>query len=180
MCLTRGIAVRQATSQPVHTWRVASLSECGDWQAHYQRVEQYMTTDLVTVHADDVLDLVASIMDWEQVRHVPVEDDEHRLVGLVSYRKLLRLLASRGPGDLDKPIPVSEVMERDVITCSPKTTTTEALDLMRAENVAALLVVKDEKLVGIVTEADFMPIARRLLEEGLRPPDKEAGGEGSD
>ena len=38
------------------------------------------------------MDLTASLMDWEHIRHVPVEDDTGALVGLVSHRALLRLL----------------------------------------------------------------------------------------
>ena len=43
-----------------------------------------MTTDLFTVHADDPIEMVANLMIWERIRHVPVEDNEHRLVGLVT------------------------------------------------------------------------------------------------
>ena len=52
-----------------------------------------MTTDLFTVHADDPVEMVANLMNWERIRHVPVEDHEHRLVGLVTYRAVLRFLA---------------------------------------------------------------------------------------
>mgnify|MGYP002064122728 CR=1 FL=1 len=52
-----------------------------------------MTTDLFTVHPDELIHLAAHVMDWKHVRHVPVEDNDHRLVGLVTHRTLLRLLA---------------------------------------------------------------------------------------
>ena len=52
-----------------------------------------MTTDLFTVHADDPIEMVANLMIWERIRHVPVEDKDHRLVGLVTYRAVLRFLA---------------------------------------------------------------------------------------
>ena len=51
-----------------------------------------MTTDLFTVNQDDVVDMVACVMDWKHIRHVPVEDDDRHLVGLVTHRSLLRLL----------------------------------------------------------------------------------------
>ena len=45
-----------------------------------------MSTDLFTVKPDDLIDLAASVMDWRHIRHVPVEDDEGHLVGLVTHR----------------------------------------------------------------------------------------------
>ena len=49
-----------------------------------------MTTDVFSVRPEDVVDLAASLMDWRHIRHVPVEDGEGKLVGLVSHRTLLR------------------------------------------------------------------------------------------
>ena len=54
-----------------------------------------MTTDLFTVQADDPIEMVANLMSWERIRHVPVEDNDHRLVGLVTYRAVLRFLDER-------------------------------------------------------------------------------------
>lgn len=166
-CLTAGTYARQVTGAPVHTWAPATLAECGECSSMYERVDQYMTTDLFTVGEDDLIELVASIMDWEKIRHVPVEDHAHRLVGLVSYRKLLKLLANRGPGDLDKPIAVREMMVRDPVTISPETSTLDAIDVMKRKKVSALPITVEGRLVGIVTEHDFMRIAERLLEVEL-------------
>ena len=55
-----------------------------------------------------------------------------------------------------------------LFTVSPETPTLEALELMRTNRVACLPVVKGEKLVGIVTERDFLDVAARLLTERLR------------
>ena len=57
-------------------------------------VGQVMSTDLFTVRAHDLVDLAASMMQWEHIRHVPVEDDAGHLVGLVSHRDLLSLVGS--------------------------------------------------------------------------------------
>ena len=130
------------------------------------RVDQYMTTDLFTVREDEPVDLVAAAMEWRQIRHVPVEDNEHRLVGIVSYRTILRLVATGWRGD--RPIAVAEVMRRDPVAIPPDTSTLDAIALMRQHRVSALPVVHDGRLVGIVTERDFMEVTRELLEERLR------------
>src|SRR4030095_3369025 len=87
--LTAAIAARHADPRPVAEWEPARLEEGGGWKHNYLKVEQYMTTDLFTVHEDDPVALAAQLMEWQKIRHVPVEDHEHRLVGLLSYRAIL-------------------------------------------------------------------------------------------
>lgn len=165
--LTLATIERQESNEPVARWRPASLAEGGGWRRHFSKVRHLMTTDLFTVHEDDLVDLVASLMDWEHIRHVPVENDRHELVGLVTHRTLLRLLARRRivPGE---PIPVSEIMHRDLITIGPDTPTLDAVALMKEHAIGCLPVVEDDDhLVGIVTDRDFLILAGQLLEEGL-------------
>jgi CBS domain-containing protein/gamma-glutamylcysteine synthetase len=166
--LTAATQRRQEEGEPVHRWAPARLEEAGGWTHTYLRVEQYMTTDPVTLNEDELVDLAAFVMDREGVRHLPVEDREHRLVGVVSYRALLRYLVDREKDGSDDAMPVRDIMERDSVTVAPDTLTLEAIDLMRDRRVGCLPVVKDGKLVGLVTERDFMPIAYELLEERLR------------
>jgi len=165
--LTSATLARQKEGKPVHTWKLATLEDGGGWRPNYMRVEQYMTTHLFTVHEDELLEMVAFLMHRKQIRHVPVEDDQHGLVGLVSYRSILQM-SSKMDGTDKMAIPVSEIMERNPLTVSPETTTREAIDLMRMHRVSCLPVIKNEKLVGLVSETDFMPIAYQLLEEKLK------------
>ncbi len=163
--LTAATINRQAEGKPGHEWELATLDEAGGWSRHYTNIGHLMTTDLFTVNKDDLVDLVAAMMDWEHIRHVPVEDNDHRLVGLVTHRSLLRLMA-RGAGR-DKPVPVSEVMHEEVFTVPPETSSIEAISLMREKKIGCLPVVQDGKLIGIITERDFMNIAGQLLEAEL-------------
>lgn len=163
--LTAAMVARARDNAPVHGWTTAKLSEAGGWARHYAKLAQIMTTELFTVNQDELVDVVASLMEWEHIRHVPVEDTEHRLVGLVTHRDLLRLLARRK--DDGDPTPVSAVMTRDPITARPDTPSLAALRLMREHDVGCLPVVDGTKLVGIVTEHDFLEVAGQLLEEQL-------------
>ncbi len=165
--LTQATIQRQETDQPVHQWPMAELSEGGDWKQHYERVGQYMNTDLFTVQADELIDLAASIMNWEKVRHIPVEDEKHNLVGLLSYRAILRFVSDPKMRAKDS-VAVADIMERDPVTASPETLTIEAIKLMKAHGASCLPVVVEGKLVGIVTEHDYMRIAGQLLEDQLR------------
>ena len=166
--LTMATIARQASGTPVADWEPARLDEGGGWKNNYLKVEQYMTTDLYTVHPDEPVDLVAKLMEWQRIRHVPVEDHEHRLIGLVSYRSLLRLLADPALASRAHAIAVTEVMKTDPVTVPPTMSTLRAIEVMREFGVGCLPVVADGRLVGLVTGDDFMGIAGQLLEERLR------------
>jgi CBS domain-containing protein len=165
--LTAATYNRQVINEPVHKWTLANLDEAGGWESNYVSVEQYMNTDVLTVNENELVELVANIMDWHNIRHVPVEDNEHRLVGLVSHRDLLRLLG-KGVSNLQEAlVPVKDIMQTNPLSVPPSMPTVEAIALMRARRIACLPVVYEEKLVGIVTERDFMKIAGVLLQETL-------------
>jgi len=165
--LTAAMVDHQIGGRPVHEWEPAQLVIEQTDRESYRTVGQFMTTDLFTVHPEDIVDLAASLMEWEHVRHVPVEDVEGRLVGLVSHRVLLRMLARGARGEV-KPVAVREIMRADAVTVTPQTTTVEAIDLMRKHQVGCLPVVQEGKLVGIVTEHDFVKVAAGLLDRWLR------------
>ncbi len=64
--------------------------------------------------------------------------------------------------------PVKEIMQTGVITVRPQTSTRRALELMREHRISCLPVVEgDNRLVGIISERDFMGIAGKLLDEFL-------------
>ena len=163
--LTASISKRQAGGRPVHTWSLAQISDAGNWRDSYRTVRQMMTTDVFTVHADDLVDLAASMMEWEHIRYVPVEDQEGHLMGLVSHRALLRLVGSKRPTD---QVAVSEIMTTDPVTVSPDTSALEAIEVMRKHRVGCLPVVENRRLVGILTTADYMEVAAKLLDEQKR------------
>lgn len=166
--LTIATHARQRTGAPGHLWPLASLRRDADWRKSFRTVGQIMTRDVFTLHPEDVIDLAASLMDWEHLHRVPVEDQTGRLVGLLSQRSLLRLLA-RGYGKADRaPVAVSEVMKENPITASPEESTLDAMTRMREHKIGCLPVVEDGRLVGIITEHDFIDAAARLLEASLR------------
>jgi CBS domain-containing protein len=123
-----------------------------------------MTTDLFTIHPDDPVEMVANLMSWERIRHVPVEDKDHKLVGLVTYRAVLRFLTTGGS---ITETAISDIMKTDVTTIGLETETIEAIRLMRRYRIGCLPVIQDGRLVGIITEEDFMTIASNLLEKQL-------------
>lgn len=172
---------RQETERPAHTWNLATMEEVSDWTQSFRTVGQFMSTDVFAVRPWDVVDLVACVMTWEKIRHVPVEDDDGHIVGLVSHRAVLRLVADgHTQGEkADEPVAVAAIMQPDPVVCHPETPTLEAIGLMRRHRVGCLPVIESDskKLVGIVTERDFIDVAARLFEESLRPKGSRATAE---
>jgi CBS domain-containing protein len=119
------------------------------------------------VRPDDPIELVSELMAWERVRYVPVEDDKGRLVGLVSYRGVMRhlneLARSGEAGDLMAP--VSTIMRKELVTVTPDTPTRDAVRLMRHHRVGALPVVVDEHIVAMLTEEEFVGLASTALSQ---------------
>jgi CBS domain-containing protein len=166
--LTAALLNRQLSGKPGHEWEPAKPQEGGGWQPGHVQVEQYMQTDLFTVAEDELVEFAAFLMDQRYLRHVLVENEEHKLVGIVSYRSLIRLLAQGELGRDRTTVSVSQVMERNPITVTPETSTMDAIEIMRTNKVSALPVCKNGKLVGLVTERSFMGITADLLQEKLR------------
>ena len=132
-------------------------------------VGQVMVRQVFTVRATDRIERAADLMEWKHIRHVPVEDDEGFLVGIVTYRTLLPLLGLVR----NAPVPVSEVMKALPVTVTPETKLLKALELMREGEIGCLPVIDPEnhhgpKLVGIITGSDFISLSAQLLEDWLR------------
>jgi predicted transcriptional regulator len=162
--LTAAMVKNQSQNKPVHTWKEASTADLDIWKPAAIKVEEFMTTDLFTVQKDDLVDLVAEIMDWRKIRYMPVENSKGELVGLISSRLLLRYYANRKQNPNLESAAVQEIMIEKPITVSPDTTIMEAMHKMRECRCGCLPVVKGKELVGIITEMDFLRITSRLLE----------------
>lgn len=129
------------------------------------RVRDLMTTPVKTVQVSQSLPLAASIMDLERVRHLPVVDDEERVVGLVTHRDLLAAqisaLSPLSPEEretLQLSVRVSAVMRTEIWTISPDALVASAARLLRDHRFGCLPVVEGSKLVGILTESDLLAL----------------------
>jgi CBS domain-containing protein len=165
-CLVSSMVNQQITGRPISEWSLADFCEQQSWRESYLKVSQFMATDLFTVRPDDIVDFAATLMDWRHVRHVPVESDDGELVGLVSHRALLRLVATGRFGSGHK-VTVKEIMTRRPVTVNSDATTVEAIRLMRKAQVACLPVVDEGKLLGLITEHDLIMVSSHLLERYL-------------
>ena len=126
-------------------------------------VRDLMTEKVYSIHPGEDLARLVDLMDDIHVRHVPVVDDERIIVGLVSQRDLVRevLHATRDlpfshVRELLKHKNVRSIMTTDVETVEPDTKVDEAGQIMLDNKLGCLPVVEGDRLVGILTEADFV------------------------
>lgn len=161
---TAGLYNRQKIGKPAHTWDLAELKEGGSWVNRYKHIGQIMSTDLFTVGEEDLVNLVTNIMDWRNFHQVPVENKKGELIGLISSDLLLHYYGTSFGADIEKII-IADVMVRDPVTVKPNTKTIDALKIMRKKDLKCLPVTEERKLVGIVTEYDFVKICHALFEE---------------
>lgn len=133
-------------------------------------VKDIMTEGVEVLRLGDDLAAAGEIMKRERIRHLPVVDGDRNLVGLVTHRMILGAWVSHGrpnrerAGEVAADVPVEMVMERDVVTLGPDLPAAAAAAMLETHKYGCLPVLHDGKLVGIVTEADFVRFARVYFE----------------
>ncbi|MCC6552786.1 MAG: CBS domain-containing protein [Polyangiaceae bacterium] len=124
-------------------------------------VEDFMSSAVISLKETDTLRNAEFEMNVAEIRHIPVVDKGNHVVGVVSQRDVLRAVGKAVPG---APLPVAEVMSRNVETVRPTTPAHEAAAIMMERKIGCLPVVgEDEQLVGIITETDFLHVAEQAL-----------------
>ena len=128
-----------------------------------------MSRDVHTVKRNDELAIADALMKQERVRHLPVLDEDGEVCAVVSQRDLFRgaLLRALGYGSraediLLRQVEVKEAMSTEIQTTAPDTPVADAARLMIERKIGCLPVIENGRLVGIVTETDFV----RLVAEG--------------
>lgn len=160
-------------NRPVHEWLPAEpLPSLGRRMPPV--LGDVMTTDLFTLRPDDVVDLASGVMKWKRIRHVPVEDAAGRLVGVLTARELLAIAEAAGNPPVAAQAPaVASLMHTSFTTAPPHMSVREAVPLMLASDLGALLIVNEGgTLMGIVTERDMVRLLADLL--GMAPPQPRA------
>lgn len=165
--LTRAMHDRQWIVEPVTDWPEITATEEQQWPQHVRTVQEIMSTDLFTVHPDDLLDVASSVMRWKHIRHVPVQDAHGALVGLLSHRSLLATHVAPS----NEALAVRDVMATSVHTVAPTDTCAHALAILREHAVGCLPVVHAGRLVGMVSERDFLPFAAQWFTRAAAEPD---------
>ena len=129
-------------------------------------VRDVMTKDVVTLERNEKLVVADDVMRLGRIRHLPIIDEEGALAGIVSQRDLFHsgLLRALGFGTRAKDqalelLVLKEAMKTEVVTVTPDAPLREAAKLMLERKIGCLVVVEGRKIVGILTESDFVKLA---------------------
>lgn len=131
------------------------------------KVRDLMSEALITLNAASPLISAEEVMGLSRVRHLPCVEGG-RFVGLITHRDLMRAYLPVG-SPVERAIfatksKVRDFMHTDVKTVSPNAELTEAAQILRTHRYGCLPVVDDAgDLIGIVTDADFLLLAERVV-----------------
>ena len=154
----------QLQELPVHEWSQPRVEDLDEYIASKLLVDEFMETDLFTVQKDDLIELVAEMMEWRNIRYMPVEDKKGNLSGLVTSSSLIKHFVDQKRPIQKKATMVKDIMIVDPVSIEPNATIIEALQLMNKHGIGCLPVVNDGELIGMITENEFLRVSSRLIE----------------
>jgi len=132
-------------------------------------VKNKMTANPYTITANAPINEVIELMREKNLKRVPVVESE-KVVGMLTHGDLQKVSPTKATtlsiyelNYLLSKMKVRDAMTKEVITVSPDALLEEAAVLMRENKISTLAVVKDEKLVGIITESDIFDAFIDLL-----------------
>lgn len=132
-------------------------------------IEGVVTRNPVTLRESGTLGDALELMTSQKIHHVPIVDDEHHVIGLVSHRDVLAAANSSIGSEAEqaraRTIPISSFMTRKVQTIHEEVSLLKAGIFLNEHGYGCLPVVKDGKLTGIITDRDFVSIAIALLDQ---------------
>jgi CBS domain-containing protein/gamma-glutamylcysteine synthetase len=168
--LTAAIFHNQSQSKPVHEWEIPELGQFDKYDPSQLLVEEFMTKDLITVYKEDILEYALSLMDWNNLDFLPVEDSQGHFFGIITLKAIMHQLSLNRLSD--KALTVEALMVKDPPLLSPETGISEVIELMKNNQLKVLPVVKDKELLGVISEKNFVDMSRRLIQRMSQEDDK--------
>ena len=128
------------------------------------KVKDIMTKAVFYLNANRTLSNVEELIECNNIRHVPVVDQQGHVKGIISQRNLLQTaftnISANDQKELLRGISVLEIMNPNVITTTPDTDLSEAAKILVQNKIGCLPVLdENKKLIGILTETDFVRYA---------------------
>ena len=135
-------------------------------------VKEWMTTPVAIIGAGAPVREAVELMKMRKIRHLPVLDDDGRLIGIVTDRDLRQMVfdpaIQERLGDVVEALgalTVREIMTWAVITVRPESGIRQTARLMHEQKVGALPVVEDGRVVGMLTERDVLRAFEALIRD---------------
>lgn len=131
-------------------------------------IDEIMSSTLITASPSDTLADARSLMQDNRIHHLPVTESG-KLVGLLTLTNVLAATDSFLRDDDSRihasEVSVSDVMVVDVATVDVRASLRQAALFLERHQFGCLPVMDDTKLIGIITDTDFVAVAINLLEQ---------------
>jgi CBS domain-containing protein len=133
-------------------------------------VAEIMTREPYTLGPDDTLASARKLMAEHHIRHIPVLSAEGTLIGVVTQRDILaagdsRVVNRKGEAGEEKYVALSAIMTTPVQTVDENASLRGTAMHLQKNKLGCLPVLRKGKLVGIITDSDFIAIAINLMEQ---------------
>ncbi len=107
---------------------------------------------VITLAPGSTISDAAALLTNENIGIAVIVDDDTAIQGVISERDIVCGVTRHGAGILD--MPVEELMSTEIITCAPETSVRDMLQLMATNEFRHIPIVKDDKVVGVVSMRD--------------------------
>ena len=148
--MTAHLYKNQKSGKPVHEWEIAKDNHVLNLDVGIAKLEKFMTTEVFVVKENDLVELVAKIMEWRNIHHIPVVDDNNRLTGLITKTNILEI-----KGQDTNIIVAKDIMVKKIITVDSETSIEKANKIMLDNKIGCLPIIELGDLVGILTKNDL-------------------------
>jgi CBS domain-containing protein len=111
-------------------------------------------SNVISIEPNASLEAAVKMLAQHRIGALLVLGPGRRVVGIVSERDVVRVLAERGAKVLAEP--VSQVMTRKVVTCGPSDSVGVLMELMTTGKFRHLPVVEHDQLIGIISIGDVV------------------------
>lgn len=147
--LTKQMLKNQQKDIPVHEWRNININK-KPCQISDFTVSDVMTNELVLVHENDPILILKHLMNWNNVKQILVENNQHQLTGIVNLQEIKSANFS-----VNQSKSVKSLMQSDVKTIGPDVELLKAKQIMEKYNVSVMPVTADGKLIGLLSADHF-------------------------
>jgi CBS domain-containing protein len=150
-----------------------------------------MTRDVITIHYSASIKELSKLLSERGITGVPVIDEENRLLGMISMRDVIKeevrrlgtnveyqdiyelfssaMNVEEGEQDAGPQLWVEELMSRNIYSAAEDTPVCQICTLMFEHNIHRIPVLREGKVVGLVTAMDVVRTVAEGLEAKKRP-----------
>ena len=145
---------------PIHEWKLPKRSTLKKIPNRYQRVDSVMTSNVIMARDDDLLDYGKALMEWYGLNRIPIENSKGQIRGVLTRKDI----GNFEPSGEEPPL-IRDCMTTDVLTIAPEHSLETAEKTMLAHEIGSLPVVRDDRVIGIITADDIRTVQKKLRKD---------------